>query len=130
MIYAKGGTPFPGAEDGAVARAQVAGRTILLNLKSYTFIYDQHLFAILNIRSLINLTAVVAHELGHSFGLSHAAPGQKSIMLPNLTGMVLARIPTARDGNEFAMILGQFISGGNAGEFASVECQGLKVGDQ
>jgi hypothetical protein len=43
MIYAPGGAPFPGAEDGAVARAQVAGRTILLNLRSYRFIYDQHL---------------------------------------------------------------------------------------
>jgi Matrixin len=127
LIYAPGGAAFPNAEDGAVARAQVAGRTILLNMRSYRFIYDQHLFAILNDRSWINLTAVVAHELGHSFGLSHATPSEKSIMLANLTGMTQPRYPTSRDGKQFAEILAQFVSGRNAGEFSSLECQGLKV---
>jgi hypothetical protein len=51
-------------------------------------------------------------------------------MLANLSGMTEVRIPTERDGNQFAAILSRFVGGGQAGEFASVECQGLKVGKQ
>jgi hypothetical protein len=130
LVYARGGDPFPNLEDGAVARAQVQGRTILLNIASYSFLYDQHLFAALRNDGRINLTAVIAHEMGHSFGLSHAGSGEQSIMLESFSGSSISRFPTARDARKFAEVLSHFIEASKPGEFEAVKCQGLKVSSQ
>jgi hypothetical protein len=73
------------------------------------------LFAIFGAERRVNLSAVVTHELGHSFGLTHATPDEPSIMVPVLK--------EAR----FATMLASAIDGSTRGEFAATRCEGLRV---
>lgn len=68
VIYGAGGPTFPAPQRYVVAQSAKPGRTVLLNSQEFDFGFDQRLFTIWGARRRLNLTAVLAHELGHSFG--------------------------------------------------------------
>jgi hypothetical protein len=108
--------------DTDVAKARMQGRTVLINADTHVFRSDLAMQQIKEV-STINLITVMAHELGHSFGLIHSKQ-VPSIMAPSLS--LLARQPTDDDAAAFAGLLEQSIQGGPAGEFNASDCAGLE----
>jgi len=117
---------FP-ANSGYIAKAQLEGRTILLNGVDFQFRtdFDTRMFLKNN---QINLTTVFAHELGHCFGLPDLDDSQNiSVMNANNIANDQAGSPTDNDGIEFVNILQQMVTGARPGEFKAEECAGLRL---
>ncbi|MGZ3848420.1 MAG: matrixin family metalloprotease [Flavisolibacter sp.] len=121
IYYVKSGT-FPDANN-VLAKAQIKGRTILMNFKDHHLQFDQRLFDLKDAYQRINLVPVLAHELGHCFGLTHVNNDGLSIMANALPK--LSRFPTKSDGKLLANILTEHIMGTSPGYFSPNECQGL-----
>lgn len=121
---------FPAPQRWVGGMARKPGRTILLNAAEFTPAYDQYQFTMWRTTPpyTANITAVLAHELGHSFGLSHADPREASIMVPSLSDLATRRFVTPRDGRRFADVLSRDVLLGSPGEFTLDDCDGVSVG--
>jgi predicted Zn-dependent protease len=127
MIIVVYSSRFPAAQEWVAGMAKREGRTILINASEFSLVYDQSLFLTWSTGGKLNLTPVLAHELGHSFGLSHSArPG--SIMAADLSAEDVRRFVAPVDGLEFSNVLGKPVEGGTPGDFNLDECQGVYVG--
>jgi hypothetical protein len=110
-----------------VAQAQLRGRTILLNAR-FPFVFRANLFTIRDGAGGVSLVPVIAHELGHTFGLAHAPTGEMSLMAESMIDRVATRFASAYDANALATVLSHHIDGAPPGFFAFEDCRGLKVG--
>lgn len=120
--------PFVGAYSTKAAFAQKPGRTIILNFSRYKCWENAYFRFVFNESTrCVNLVPILAHELGHAFGLDHASPFSDSIM-----SEVIGRTePSDTDADRLANVLLQSIVGGRPGQFdfspdngASVEFRG------
>lgn len=118
---------FP-AGSGYIAKAQLEGRTILLNGVDFQFRTDFDTSMFLK-NDHLNLTTVFAHELGHCFGLDDIDLGSdtSSVMNPDDIAQNKAGGPTDYDGLEFVRILERVVSGARPGEFDPTKCAGLRL---
>ncbi len=121
QVYFKKGEKFRDKKS-ILAKAQVRGRTIILNMQKQKIVYNQRFFDVVKDNSLYNIVPIIAHELGHCFGLVHDTSG-KSIMSPYAINM--ANFPTKNDGKNFAAILSVALKGTEPGYFNPTECMGL-----
>lgn len=122
-IFYPSGKKFPDIRD-VLAKAQVKGRTLILNMQSQHLIYSQRFFDVKDTSGAYNLVPLLAHELGHCFGLSHISTFP-SVMNPIAPAM--NRFPTAKDGAAFSLILQTLIQGAAPGYFSPTECAGLRT---
>jgi hypothetical protein len=127
VIIVYKGARFPAAQEWVAGMAKREGRTILLNASDFSVVYNQLLFSTWSETGDLNLTPVLAHELGHSFGLSHSGK-RGSIMAADLSAKDVRRFVAPVDGMEFANVLKKSVDGGIPGDFNLDECQGLYVG--
>jgi predicted Zn-dependent protease len=127
VIIVYDGDSFPASQQWVAGLARLEGRTILLNAHDFRFIYDQTLFYTWNAAGNLNLTPILVHELGHSFGLSHST-ALGSIMRADLSALGERRFATPSDGLAFAKVLKKSVDGGVPGEFAISDCSGVYVG--
>ena len=118
---------FP-LRSGYIAKAQLEGRTILLNGVDFQFRSDLDTRLFLK-NGQLNLTTVFAHELGHCFGLSDVDLGSDTFSVMNSNDITTDKAggPTDYDGLEFVRILERAISGSRPGEFNPTECAGLRL---
>jgi hypothetical protein len=118
---------FP-AKSGYIAKAQLEGRTILLNGADFQFRSDLDTRMFLK-NNQVNLTTVFAHELGHCFGLPDVGSDSQAISIMNADNIAndQAGSPTDSDGIEFVKILQQMVTGARPGEFKAEECAGLRL---
>jgi hypothetical protein len=123
QVYFEKGKKFKD-DKSVLAKAQIKGRTIIMNMQTHIIRYEQRLFDVYLPNNGFNIVPILAHELGHCFGLTHDTSGL-SIMA--ITTKNIARFPTQRDGLNFAKILALKLKGTNAGYFNPTECVGLKV---
>lgn len=126
-VYMRGGMPFPLGDTSALALAQVSGRTIALESKRHRYVYDPRLFD-WHRNDSVNLTMVMAHELGHAFGLLHADQRDvQSVMKPgaNWTGFISH--PTRRDASYLARAIEQSVVGAAPGVLTGSNCQGFST---
>lgn len=122
-VYIPKGRKFP-ANKGVLAIAELPGRAIMLNMQSQVLRYNQRFFDVMNSWQEYNLVPVLAHELGHCFGLRHTT-SLPSIMAVSATE--LNRFPSPEDGIQFALILDSAITGNAPGYFSPAGCTGLRV---
>jgi predicted Zn-dependent protease len=127
IIIVYEGTQFPAPQQWVAGMAKSEGRTILLNAHDFNVLYDQRLFSTWSAKGDLNLTPVLVHELGHSFGLVHSTV-HGSIMQADLSDQNARRFATPLDGAQFAQILRKVVDGGVPGDFQVSECQGVYVG--
>jgi len=125
LVYFQKGKKFPD-DKNVLAESQIKGRTILLNLHDHQAMYEQRLFDIRDSAGNLNIVPILAHELGHSFGLVHTT-GHASIMAASLD--LIARFPTQQDGLDLAKVLLTAIEGTAPGYFSPTDCAGLKEKD-
>jgi hypothetical protein len=118
---------FP-QNSGYVAKAQLEGRTILLNGLDFQFRSDLDTRMFLK-DNKINLTTIFAHEIGHSFGLSDINGNNEAVSIMNADNIIdnLAGGPTDNDGLAFVEVLRKTITGSRPGEFNPSECAGLRL---
>lgn len=121
-VYTQNGKKFKDSKQ-ILAKAQIQGRTIIINMQNHQMIYNQKLFQ-LKSGLFFNIVPILAHELGHSFGLSHQNEG-KSIMASSAKS--ISNFPLMKDGQNFADVLGKQIKGGAPGYFNPTECVGLRL---
>lgn len=118
---ARGGD-FSLADKGYLAKSQIEGRTVLLNAADHRFDYTLT-------RQVkagdFDLIWVLAHELGHSFGLpdEYLGPATPSIMNPDSHPLEI----TERDAVALARSLERSVQGTNPGYFNATQCGGLRV---
>lgn len=108
-----------------VALSQMPGRYIMLNYSSHGFYYRQNSFSTSSTDSL-NLVVVLAHEIGHSLGLSHNTHNDHSIMSPDFNDLVFGVL--TKDGSNFAEVLIKSIDGPAPGVYNAFACSGLRLG--
>lgn len=115
---------FP-KSDFIIAVSQLPGRTIILNFKDFKFYFNQRSFVTKSQDSL-NLTIVLAHELGHSLGLEHNIENNGwTLMGPNFNDFRYGI--TIADGQRFAAVLRQSINGPSPGIYNPLSCKGLRL---
>ena len=126
LSFAEGGL-FPSSQP-LLAKAQVEGRTIALNMRRYKcfrsdMTYDANKQLALGLAGgCINLVPVLAHELGHAFGIGHLGkPGSASLMDAVLSPAALT--PTDEDISALVAVLEKSITGASPGslDFAASE---------
>lgn len=108
-----------------IALSQMPGRYITLNCLNHGFYYRQNSFSTTSNDSL-NLVVVLAHEIGHSLGLSHNTHNDHSIMSPDFNDLIYNVL--AKDGANFAAILTKSINGPAPGVYNASACSGLRRG--
>lgn len=123
QVYFKKGKKFKD-DKSVLAKAQIKGRTIIVNMQTHLICYKQGLFDVYFPNNEFNIVPILAHELGHCFGLIHDTSGL-SIMA--ITTKNIARYPTQKDGLNFTKILVLKLRGTNPGYFNPTECAGLKA---
>ncbi len=113
---------FGPGDSGYLAKAQIEGRTVLLNAVDHKFGYALNRQISAGAHDLI---WVLAHELGHSFGLKDEYLGQTvpSIMNPDTRPMEI----TERDASALAASLEKSVKGSSPGYFNATQCGGLRV---
>jgi hypothetical protein len=118
---------FPRGQ-GYVARAQLQGRTILLNASEYQFGYRPDFLNPLA-PDVINLISVFVHELGHCLGLPDDSADPGSVMNPNhVASMINETVsPSPGDFRNFVTSLRASVSGTSPGFFDVKDCAGLVV---
>lgn len=121
-VSAARGGDFPKADSDYLAKSQIEGRTMLLNEVDHKFEYT--------LTRKVNpgdydLIWVLAHELGHSFGLpdEYLGPDQPSIMNPDTRPLEI----TEQDALALGKSLEQSIRGTTPGYFNATQCGGLRV---
>lgn len=121
-VSAARGGDFPKADADYLAKSQIEGRTVLLNEADHRFEYTLT-------RKVdpggYDLIWVLAHELGHSFGLpdEYLGPEHPSIMNPDTRPLEI----TEDDALALGKSLEQSIRGATPGYFNATQCGGLKV---
>lgn len=121
-VSAARGGDFRAADSDYLAKSQIEGRTVLLNEADHKFAYT--------LTRKVNggdydLIWVMAHELGHSFGLrdEYLGPNEPSIMNPDTSPLEI----TERDALALGRALEKSIQGTNPGFFNATQCGGLLV---
>jgi hypothetical protein len=111
-----------------VARAQLQGRTILLNARENNFGYRPDFVNPLA-DGKVNLISVFVHELGHCLGLLDDTTDPSSVMNPDHVGRMISRTipPSGADFQRFAESLRQAIQGTAPGFFNVKDCAGLRI---
>jgi hypothetical protein len=122
QVYLKNGKKFRDSKS-ILAKAQIQGRTIILNLQTQNIVYEQKLFEVYSSSGAYNIVPVLAHELGHCFGLRHDTSG---ISIMAATTKSIAKFPTSNDGLKFAQTLAMKIQGSQPGYFNPTHCIGLR----
>ena len=121
VSVACGGDFGPG-DSSYLAKAQIEGRTVFLNAADHRFGYalNRQIAA-----GAYDLIRVLAHELGHSFGLQDEYLGTEVplIMNPDTKPMEI----TERDATAFASALEKSVKGTTPGYFNATQCGGLRV---
>lgn len=115
------GRAFPEEDQHILAKAQFQGRTVFVNAIDHAFSLD--LKAVRADDGTHSLVSIMAHELGHAFGLGHDHASPASIMSPNASRM--SRDPTDEDARQLARVLLQEIKGLAPGEVSFAACEGL-----
>jgi hypothetical protein len=117
---------FPRGE-GYIARAQLKGRTVLMNAYENVFGYQAQLLKPLTPGD-VNLVSVFVHEFGHCLGLPDEATDATSVMNPEhiVAEIGVAVWPTASDFDRLRTSLEATIQGTSAGYFNVKDCAGLR----
>lgn len=115
----------------ALARAQIEGRTLALNVRSFRCFRSELKFnekkrlSFETADGCINLIPILAHELGHAFGLRHRDdPNRPSLMDSRFSREALS--PTERDVADLVATLDRTISGAAPGVFEFVSSGGVQ----
>lgn len=118
------GDGFGQDEQAVLAKAQVEGRTLLINAADHRF--DVRLGGPPRLGGeRYNLISILTHELGHAFGLPDWYDGQPSIMSASVRGM--SEEPTNDDARRLAQVLLREIKGSPPGEINLASCAGLRA---
>jgi hypothetical protein len=117
---------FP-PHQGYIARAQLQGRTILVNASENEFGYRADFKNPLS-AGLVNLISVFAHEFGHCLGLPDDTTDSTSLMNPNHVAISLEQVvfPSLSDFHRLRGSLEATIVGSSAGFFEVKNCAGLR----
>ena len=115
---------FPPGQESYVAKAQIEGRTVVMNGADHAYRSDLTMREITDTSGHVRLATVLAHELGHAFGLDHV-DSTTSVMYYKLD----ASEPTVGDAWRFAAVLERRILGSAPGAFDLTACAGLQIGD-
>lgn len=106
-----------------VAYAQMPGRTLLLNMADYPCWVSTAGAPPLDAQTrCVNAVAVLAHEIGHAFGLTHASDGM-SIM----NDIIRTNVPGDQDIAAFIGALATSVEGGRPGQFTFTHDRGVAV---
>jgi hypothetical protein len=106
-----------------LAKAQVQGRTILVNARDFRYRWNLRRTAALE-RGEVDLITVMLHEFGHSLGLGHAPENTPSVMSSHDP----SAMPTPYDFDTLVAILEKSIRGTVPGDFNLSYCSGLRPG--
>lgn len=118
------GDGFSQDEQALLAKAQVEGRTLLINAADHRF--DMRLGGFPRLEGdRYNLINILAHELGHAFGLPDRYDAEPSIMSASVRGM--SKEPTDDDARRLAQVLLKEIKGSPPGEINLAGCAGLRA---
>ena len=117
---------FP-KQEGYIARAQLQGRTVLMNAYENTFGYHAQLLTPLTLGE-VNLVSVFVHEFGHCLGLPDDSTDATSVMNPAhiVSEIGVAVWPTVSDFDRLRKSLEAAIQGSSAGYFDVKDCAGLR----
>ena len=126
--YAERRDAFPSSQRSYIAKAQVQGRTVLLNANDNVFAVGRNSGETVS-PGQTNLMTVFLHELGHSFGLpDNRHTEEPSVMDPAYVvdniGKTLS--PSAQDTFALARVLESSIKGAAPGVLTAERCAGLR----
>ncbi|HEV2160458.1 matrixin family metalloprotease [Bradyrhizobium sp.] len=114
-----------------LARAKIEGRTIALNMRAFKCFRSQLKFGPDKRLSFelddgcINLVPIMAHELGHAFGLNHVDNETTHALMDSQFSRD-ALVPTERDTLALATILEESIVGAAPGVLKFVSSSGVR----
>lgn len=114
-----------------LARAKIEGRTIALNMRGFKcFRSEFKLDADKRLRfqlddGCINLVPIMAHELGHAFGLNHFDDASAHALMDSQFSRD-SLVPTERDSLALAAILEQSVAGAAPGVLRFVSSAGVR----
>ena len=98
-LYMPKGDKFPQSSRSVAALAQIEGRTVALNNTYLYYVYDPRWTKLVDGRR-VNLRTVLAHELGHTFGIEHNTLNIRSVMreAPDTLFSATPTVEDARSG--------------------------------